>query len=143
MKRAKIPAQTGRDLIAAKDALKGTFLRMLEEGGLPFGSRTAEKLMAIARNPVLTDSTHESKLPDSWTTQFELTKLPLAVLRKKFADGSIHPELERATVDEWVRIEGWKKQKSKPVARPGTAMDYSSRAAGTGLQTRTNLGQHH
>ena len=42
---------------------------------LPFGDRTARRLMAIARDPRISNRTHASLLPPSWMTLFELTKL--------------------------------------------------------------------
>jgi len=43
---------------------------------LPFGARTAQRLMGISKQPLLTNPTHASDLPPSWMTLYELTKLP-------------------------------------------------------------------
>ena len=75
--RASIEAifECGRLLIAAKDALDhGEFTKMVERD-LPFGKRTAQRLMAIARDTRLTNPTHASLLPQSWMTLYELTRL--------------------------------------------------------------------
>jgi hypothetical protein len=87
--------ETGRQLIEAKRALDyGKFLDMIEND-LPFSASTAERLMAIAKNTVLSDSAHAPKLPPSWTTLYELTKLPAQKLRSLIKNGSVHPAMER------------------------------------------------
>jgi len=45
------------------------------ESKLPFSDRTAQRLMAIAEDPRLSNPTHVSYLPSSWGTLYELTKL--------------------------------------------------------------------
>jgi hypothetical protein len=52
----------------------GTFISMIRsDDALPFNERTAQRLMKIAEHPVLTNTTHESHLPTSWTTLYELS----------------------------------------------------------------------
>ena len=46
------------------------------EGHLPFGERTAQRLVTIANDPRLSNATHVSHLPQSWYTLYELTKVP-------------------------------------------------------------------
>jgi hypothetical protein len=70
--------EVGRCLVQAKAELHGEFTTMLSE--LPFGPRTAQRLMAIARNPTLANPTHASLLPTSWMTLYELARLPEPVL---------------------------------------------------------------
>ena len=65
---------------------------------LPFAERTAQRLMAIAGNPVIANAAHASLLPPSWGTLYELTKLPSVQLEAKISDGSINPRLERRDV---------------------------------------------
>ncbi len=65
---------------------------------LPFGERTAQRLMVIAQHPALTKATHVSLLPPSWGTLYELTKLPLPVLEEALAGGKVSPEMERGDV---------------------------------------------
>ena len=51
--------ETGKQLIEAKKAVPpGEFGDMIKKF-LPFGSRTAQKLMRLAKNKVLTHTTHE------------------------------------------------------------------------------------
>jgi hypothetical protein len=90
--------ETGRLLIQAKDSLEhGQWLEMVR-AELPFTGRTAQRLMAIASNPVIANAAHASLLPPSWGTLYELTKLPSVELEAKLSDGSINPRLERRDV---------------------------------------------
>jgi Protein of unknown function (DUF3102) len=108
--------QTGQRLIEAKedpDLPHGEFTAMIESE-LPFGPRTAERLMAIARNPVLSNPTHVSVLPPSWGTLYELTKLDDELLLQKIEAGEITPEVGRATVAVWCG----KKKRPRNAAQP-------------------------
>ena len=62
------------------------------EQELPFKARTAQMLMAVARDERLTNAHHGSLLPPSWKTLYELTKLSDDVFAAKLADGSVHPD---------------------------------------------------
>jgi hypothetical protein len=89
--------ETGRLLNEAKAEVEhGDWLKLVE--ALPFGARTAQMLMAIAANPVLSNPNHGSHLPPSWRTLYELTKLDDQVLLAKIEDHSIHPDIERKDV---------------------------------------------
>jgi hypothetical protein len=66
------------------------------EAELPFGSRTAERLMEIAGNDRLTNPTHVSLLPPHWGTLHALTKLDPDEFDEKLTDGTINPEMTRA-----------------------------------------------
>jgi Protein of unknown function (DUF3102) len=89
--------ETGRFLIEAKEDIgRGGFEEMIR-AELPFGPRTAQRLMEIAEDRVLSNTTHASHLPASWMTLYELAKLPkhgldLEVL---IEEGAIHPKMER------------------------------------------------
>jgi hypothetical protein len=93
--------ETGRLLIEAKDDIGfGGFQEMIRRAELPFGPRTAQRLMQIAEDRVLSNTTHASYLPASWMTLYELAKLPkhgldLEVL---IEEGTIHPKMERKDV---------------------------------------------
>ena len=77
----------------------GTFISMIRsDDALPFNERTAQRLMKIAEHPVLTNTTHESHLPTSWTTLYELSKASPALLEAKISTGTITPRLERSQV---------------------------------------------
>lgn len=90
--------ETGRMLIEAKDHLRDESFHAMIIGRLPFTPRTAQRLMKIAGHPVLSDATHVSRLPPSWGTLYELTKLPSTILKAGLMDGTITPELERKDV---------------------------------------------
>lgn len=65
-----------RRLIEAKQVLPhGDFGAMIESD-LPFGEATARKLMAIADDRRLSNRSQWNVLPPTWTTLYELTKLP-------------------------------------------------------------------
>jgi hypothetical protein len=90
----------GSILIEAKADPKlehGQFEAMVERD-LPFGPRTARMLMAVARDPLLSDRNHGSVLPPSWRTLYELSRLPEPVLEAALADGRITPAMERKQV---------------------------------------------
>jgi Protein of unknown function (DUF3102) len=89
---------TGERVSEAKlDLEHGEFLAMVESD-LSFGPRTAQRLMAIAGNTVLSNPTHVSHLPPSWGTLAALAKLPTTLLLAKIKEGAIHPGLERKDV---------------------------------------------
>ncbi len=88
----------GRYLIDAKDELPhGEFGLMVDED-LPFSWLTANRFMAIARNPVLSNSSHGKNLPSSWRTLSELARLPDEVLEAALVTGRITPELKRKEI---------------------------------------------
>jgi len=76
---------------------KGEFTEWVRKE-LPFTLRTAERLMKVAKHPVLADPTHVSGLPASWATLDALARLPEEVPRKAIADGRVHPKMERQDV---------------------------------------------
>ena len=90
--------KVGRLLIQAKQELgPGRFGELWngDEYALPFGWRQANKFMSIADNKVLTDSTHESKLPTSVETLYILSRIPEEKLRKLISSGKVHTNLTR------------------------------------------------
>ena len=92
--------ETGRLLIEAKAELPhGEFENMINEK-LPFGSRTAQRLMKIADHPILSNPTHVSHLPPSWGTLYALTELPDEVLSDMLEDGKLNCEIERKDVEQ-------------------------------------------
>lgn len=93
----------GRQLIAAKESCEhGEFLRLFKghEGAVsepvPFGAETAQRLMAVADNDVLSNAAHAQHLPQSWMTLYELTKLDNETLVAGIKSGEITPETTRA-----------------------------------------------
>ncbi len=69
--------ETGRRVQAAKDDLPDQGFSQMVREDLPFGRRTAYRLMDIANDPRLV--THVSQLPSSWGTLAEITRLGLAL----------------------------------------------------------------
>lgn len=97
--------EAGRLLIEAKAACAhGEFLRLFNDhsnpvdGCLPFGRATAMRLMAIAGCPVISNVAHAQHLPTSWTTLYELTRLPEPDLIDAIESGRVTPELKRSDV---------------------------------------------
>lgn len=93
----------GRQLIAAKEACEhGEFLRLFKghenavSEPVPFGERTAERLMSVAMHPVISNPTHASDLPQSWGTLYELTKLDDEQIVAGIKAGEITPDMTRA-----------------------------------------------
>jgi hypothetical protein len=90
--------ETGRRLNKAKDELAhGGFTKMINER-LPFGPRTAQMLMTVAKHPVLANPNHGSHLPPSWRTLSELATLPPKTVLARIEDGTITPKMERKDV---------------------------------------------
>ena len=107
--------ETGKLLIEAKVCLgHGRFSDMIRDQ-LPFLPRAAQKLMSIAENPALANASHETHLPASWTTLYELSRHPARLVAEKIADGTITPRLERADVRR--KVLGIEEPKRKPTDR--------------------------
>ena|SRR5690348_6318197 len=64
----------------------------------PFTRRTGEKFVTIAKNPILFSRSHETALPASWTSLYELAALPAARLERAFERGLITADMERKDV---------------------------------------------
>jgi Protein of unknown function (DUF3102) len=99
--RASVEAiiEVGRLLMAAKAALPhGEFGPMIETR-LPFGARTAQRLMAIASDSRLTNPHRVSLLPASYSTLAELTHLSDDELASGFAQKIICPDMIRADIE--------------------------------------------
>jgi len=93
----------GRQLVAAKEACEhGEFLRLFSghespvSEPMPFGDKTAQRLMAIASHDVIANGAHAHHLPCEWTTLYELTKLDDETLIAGIKAGEITPETTRA-----------------------------------------------
>src|SRR5262249_54373974 len=96
--------ETGRLLIEAKAELRhGEFGKMIDTR-LPFGRRTAQRLMAIASHPVLSKAAHAPLLPPAWYTLYLLTEVPKEELERLLANGKItrKPGISRS----WCRATG-------------------------------------
>lgn len=96
---------TGQSLEKAKDDLgPGNFVIMFKEhpnhvdDPLLFSIRTAQRLMEIGRHALLSEATHVSRLPASWGTLYELTRVPNKYLLRGFDNGMIRPDMQRKDV---------------------------------------------
>ena len=93
--------ETGRLLQEAKaDLSHGEWGRLFDERLVPFEIRTAQRLMAVAKHPVLSNATHVSYLPASWGTLYELSRRDPKVLTGAIHDGVITPEMQREDVKQ-------------------------------------------
>jgi hypothetical protein len=91
--------QVGQDLVEAKSQLgHGEWGRMFEENLLPFGINSAQRLMAIARHPVLSKTEHVQLLPSSWGTLYQLSRVSGPKLKEALSNGTITPEMPRKAV---------------------------------------------
>jgi hypothetical protein len=96
--------EAGRLLVTAKEKLAhGEFTKMIQHE-LPFGERTAQRLMAVARDKRLTNPTHASLLPNSWMTLYELSQLSDADFDAGVSYGLIKPDMTR---DDVLEIAGY------------------------------------
>jgi hypothetical protein len=100
--------KTGALLLRAKADLRlrhghGEFGKMFTNAEVPFGQDKTERLMAIARHPIIGNSAHARNLPPSEYTLYLLTRLPAELLNQMLADGRLHPDLERRDVEQIIR----------------------------------------
>jgi hypothetical protein len=110
-KKIRVAWQKSRDaifevgdlLIAAKQELPHGQFQAMVENALPFGPRTAERLMAIAADKRLRNPTHVSHLPCSWGTLYELTKLSDGRFAELLTDGTINSEMMRSDIMQVAR----------------------------------------
>lgn len=96
--------ELGTDFIAAKQALKGQrggWGRLLDELGIH--EKHAQRLMTIARHPVLANPTHASVLPSAYTTLEVLARLDEDQLTTAIAEGKVHTYTERSEAEDLVR----------------------------------------
>jgi hypothetical protein len=89
---------TGRLLLEAKEELQhGQFQAMIARE-LPFGPRTAQMLMTVAKHPVLSNAKYISHLPPSWSTLADLAAFPDNELIELIGNGSIKADMQRSEI---------------------------------------------
>jgi Protein of unknown function (DUF3102) len=122
----------GKLLIDAKDKLPhGEFTEMVD-CDLPFGPRTAERLMVVARNEVLSNPTYSSVLPGTWTVLHELALVDEELdapgtLEAWVKQGFIHRGIKGREVEKLVEHERALKDeagKREAEDRPKPHVDY-------------------
>jgi N6-adenosine-specific RNA methylase IME4 len=94
----------GRYLIQAKAELEHGEFGVMIANDLPFSRPTAFRFMAIAQNPVLSSDTHAQRLPTSWGTLYELSKVPTTVLEEALTIGQITPDFQRKDVPSLIPV---------------------------------------
>ncbi len=98
--------EIGEILIEAKESLPhGEFEGMITDD-LGWSPRTAQRFMAIARHPILSNPTHGSLLPASWRTLAELARMGPEELERAISAGCIRPDMQRRDVAALKRGEG-------------------------------------
>jgi hypothetical protein len=97
---AKLIIRCGMMLTLARRGLKRREFIAMVEDDLPFGMRTAERLMAIAADARLRRPTHVSLLPPSWGTLYQLSTLTDEQFTQGVESGVINPEMERKDVEQ-------------------------------------------
>ena len=90
--------ETGRILMEAKASLPHGEFEAMVETDLPFGTRTAQCLMAIGRDQRITNAKHVALLPPSWGTLYELTRLNDETFKQAVDAGEITADMERGDV---------------------------------------------
>jgi hypothetical protein len=128
-KQAGAIIETGRHLIEAKQELSRNEFAPLVKLKLPFTSSTARKLMIIAESQIV--CAHVHKMPPSWGTLYELTKLDDEVLRTAIKDGRVNPKLQRKDV----RVLRGQPPDKAPVKAPVTPLMVSWKAASDEVKT--------
>jgi N6-adenosine-specific RNA methylase IME4 len=115
--------EMGRKLIEAKIALPhGAFLRMIESE-LPFGPDTAQRFMAIASDPKLTNAASVRHLPSSYSTLNELRKLDDRNFARAIERGDINPDMGRSAAMRLVQIQRLEQSAPATVPNPGSGID--------------------
>jgi hypothetical protein len=97
---------TGRLLIRAHDDLINVYgaWSSMVRNDLPFSHATAQKLMAIARHPILAGYSHGNRLPASWTTLYQLSRFDSPTLEQLITSGEVNARTERSDVERMRRI---------------------------------------
>jgi hypothetical protein len=84
--------ETGRFLLAAKAELDRDAFKVLVKE-LDFDPANGRKFMRVAARPILRAPAH--KIPPSWTSRYELSKLNDDGLEAAIADGRVHRKMTR------------------------------------------------
>lgn len=93
--------EVGEHLMAAKRELPHGEYEAMVESDLPFGPRSAQRLVSIAKDERLSDPTHVSVLPSAWGTLYELTQLSDKQFTEGVDRGIIHSDMERKDLNLW------------------------------------------
>lgn len=109
--------EAGRRLIEAQNELEHGQWGDMVSLKLPFNLRTAQKLIAVAQHPILSNASHATHLPPSWNTLYQLTqvdkKLGEGTLLAWIKEGKISAKTQRKDVNACVTCEP-SKQRGSP-----------------------------
>lgn len=89
--------ETGRRLIEARNdpSMKHGDWEKFIENKLPFSKQIAFMLISVAEHPIVSNVKHVLLLPPSYSTLYELTKVPDKTLEKALQTRKINPGMER------------------------------------------------
>jgi hypothetical protein len=93
--------KAGELLVAAKKKLEHGAFQAMVKHDLPFGARTAQCLMKIASDKRLSKANHGARLPASWRTLYEMTRLDDEKLERVVARG---PEVRRHEIETLIQV---------------------------------------
>jgi N6-adenosine-specific RNA methylase IME4 len=85
--------ETGRLLIAAKEALPHGEFGPMVTNDLHFDKRMVERLMTIARDQRISNASNSPFLPPVWTTLYDLTSLDDDRFEAGIKNGTIRPDM--------------------------------------------------
>jgi hypothetical protein len=109
--------EMGDLLCSAKQELVAADFNDMIDTKLPFGRRTAERLMKIAAHSGLADDATHVSLPPAWGTLHVLTVLKPGIIAKEISAGGIHAEMERKEAQALVDKYNKKKRKRRSPVR--------------------------
>ena len=92
----------GKLLIEAKEKLEHGLFTTMIKSKLPFGPRTAEMLMRIAENPILSNPKYSSDLPPMWFSLYRLSQMTEQDLEFLLDRASIRADMTCKQVEELV-----------------------------------------
>lgn len=93
--------ETGRLIVEAKEALAHGVFGAMIDNELPFGRSTAQRLMAIARDPRITALGQQ--LPADWRALYEITRLDDEQIKVGIIEGVINPQMQRSDISTAVK----------------------------------------
>ena len=95
--------ETGQLLVEAKAALPHGEFELMVENDMPFSTRHARRLMAIAKDERLSNRTHVSDLPRDVMALYELTRLQDEDFEQAVKEDVVRSDAERSTVVSFVK----------------------------------------
>ena len=94
--------ETGRLLIAAKEALPHGEFGPMVTNDLHFDKRMVERLMVIAADARISNASNSTFLPPVWTTLYDLTSLDDEKFEAGIKDGTIRPDMTAKDISPYL-----------------------------------------